>query len=694
MFALLPGLAGIWLTLLFYSKQRSWRGASLSAAVSLGVLVTVSTEGLSLGHWFNQAGVCLVWLVVNAGLLGLLVRRRSPLPVVWRSPLSVGPSLKTWFKPEGMLYWATAVISLGIILLTGTIAVLAPPNNWDTLSYVMPRVVHWIQNQSVEHYPAHYTAQLYNEPWAEFAVAQLQLLSGGDRFANLLQWLSWLGCLAGVTLITQQFGGNRQAQGFAAVCCATIPVGILQASNAKNTHVIGLWLICWIYFSLQMLLSPPVEPAGSESASGGKKWGWALAASCSFGLAVLTKGTAYIYALPFILWLVTEVVRKFWSRALPLLGLAGGTLLLLNAGHYWRNFQLFGSPISTGPYKLSNEAFSIPIFFANVLRNISLHWVPPIWDAQGADQFVAHLHQGLGVDPLDPRLNWAVDSAPSAQFSTGGMQLFEDIAGNSLHFWLSVATIVSLLLGALLRLWQGRRNGLRLNWKAIASVFYPLGRVSLLTYTGATLTAFGCFCLLIKWQIWHSRLHLPFFVLLCPVMGIVLGTKPKVARFVLILLLMTALPYCLLNETRPLVGNYNILNRDRISQYFAARQPLQQDYVSLSRAIQAQSCRSVGLIQRPDAWEYPLWVLLNQAGGAGGLPSPHTGLRIENVQVNNPSGQLEQRPRFRDFQPCAVVALGVRLESPVTVRGQTFEASPWQQQDLLEPMQLLLPAKP
>ena len=121
------------------------------------------------------------------------------------------------------------------------------------MTYHMSRVAHWIQNQSVAHYPTNIPRQLELAPWAEFTVTHFQLLTGGDRLANSVQWFSMAGSLLGVSLIAQQLGAGVVGQVLAVVFAATIPMGILQGSSTQNDYVVTFWLICVAYYTLSVI---------------------------------------------------------------------------------------------------------------------------------------------------------------------------------------------------------------------------------------------------------------------------------------------------------------------------------------------------------------------------------------------------------------------------------------------------------
>ena len=84
----------------------------------------------------------------------------------------------------------------------------------------------------------------------------------------------------------------------------------------------------------------------------------------------------------------------------------------------------------------------------------------------------------------------------------------------------------------------------------------------------------------------------------------------------------------------------------------------------MASMIEASGCRSVGVLSNQDGWEYPLWVLLEQADGR--RPG-----EIEHVGVDNISAKLVTRSPFAQFRPCAVAALTHASEQFI-VSGQIW----------------------
>ena len=124
---------------------------------------------------------------------------------------------------------------------------------------------------------------------------QFQVLSGGDQWANLVQWFSMFGSVVGVSLIAKQLGADIRGQVLAAVIAVTIPMGILQASSTQNDYVTAFWLVCLVYYILRFKEQPRCANA--------------VGVGASLGLALLTKGTAYLYAFPLLVWFAFSAFR-------------------------------------------------------------------------------------------------------------------------------------------------------------------------------------------------------------------------------------------------------------------------------------------------------------------------------------------------------------------------------------------------
>ncbi|HEY2942657.1 MAG TPA: 4-amino-4-deoxy-L-arabinose transferase, partial [Vicinamibacteria bacterium] len=188
----------------FHRLGLDWRRSTLAAAIAWAVWLTALTETLGAARLLTVAAVASAWVAATVVSAFILTRVRPADP----PPPNPSPP-----APSKAVLWALGLA----VALVGVAALAGAPTNWDALSYHLPRVMHWIQNASVDHYPTHILRQLHQAPWSEFAVMHLQLLSGGDRLANTIQWLALLGTAVGVSVVAEQLGGGPPAQLLSAV---------------------------------------------------------------------------------------------------------------------------------------------------------------------------------------------------------------------------------------------------------------------------------------------------------------------------------------------------------------------------------------------------------------------------------------------------------------------------------------------
>ena len=604
----------------------------LAGAVLAGLFATAVAELSSLARLFNRPVVIGAWLLLTAVLAARVWRekRGSSRP----TPSEAFPLLRPSKQEIGLLS-GLALLLVAVVLT----AAAAAPNAWDSMTYHLPRITHWIQDASISHYPTHVLRQLTLGPGAELLAAEIELLGGSDHWINFLQTFAWMGVAIAASLLARDLGADRLGQGVAAVFAATLPMAILQASSTQNDLVVSFWLLVFAHFALRAW-------AGKMDLTG------FLLAGGSLGLAVLTKATALTVAFPFGLLLAGGAIARGRARGARGLALAALLALAVNAGYMTRNLSLFGTPLG-GEHGTVNAAFSPGLTLSNVARNISLQLLTPFptWNAR-VEAAVLALHRAIGLSANDPRSTWRgaqfhvparLEGAQLADADEAVYAAFLDnAAGNPLHLLLCAACVGVLAVRR--RLPESRRL-----WGFLALVA----------------AGFLLFSLVLRWQPWGARLELPFLLLTAPLAGAILG-QWRGGIAIAALLLLAAVPWVLVNASRPLLGPDSVLTAPRVLQSFAAAPALREPLLGAARAVAGRPCRRIGLEMGPDDPEHLIWISLREEGIADAR------IRLEHVHVKNKSAPKTFEPPFAGFVPCAVITLSPRGAAPAA--GEYYAA--------------------
>jgi hypothetical protein len=591
MLLILPVAAILLFFLILREKGIEWRRAALAAAVFCGTCVVVITETLSLPRLLTRSNVALFWLAICVGCFLYLrnLRKHTARPAQSSIPSSdaLDPATK------GLL------VAAGVIaIFVGITALVMPPSMWDAMEYHLGRVAMWMSNYSVRFFATPDYAQLIFGPWAEYSMMHVHLLWGGDRFVNFVEFFSMLGSALGVSYIAKLIGAGPRGQALAAVACATIPEAVLEASGPMNTYVVSFWIMTTVAFLL----------AANEDSS----WLNTICAGLAAGLALLTKGTAYVY-LPFIVlacWLMgsASARMRFLQRCAVLVLL----IVAVNGPHYFRSYDLTGSPLGL-PFRDAGpglhwmvDRLSFKGTAANILRNISLHLSTPSSAVNDRVERVLRSGiRGIGVDPDDPAMVW-----PNDTFRLNHFSLSEIHAGNPLHFALLLVSLALLLLA--------RNQRARLK-----PLLYALGLIA----------AFVFFCSLLRWQVWTSRHHLPLFVLGSALIGLALERffSKMAGTVIAILLLLYALPFALSNRERSLIpwSMVDDVYHPRSVLYFSDQhQMIALANLAAAEAINQGDCRDIAIdsyTTQPSSeinhsprsfYVYPLFALIHADGRA------------------------------------------------------------------------------
>jgi hypothetical protein len=599
----LPLIAFLMLLVVFLGEDKRLRLAFVSAAVAWGSVLFGITEVLSGVNEFGRAGIALGWLAATLFSAVWLWRTTRSFSKEWRSQIITawkGGRRNNQDIPYGLLAGCAL-----IIIVCGLIALVCPPNTPDSMYYHMVRVVNWLDHRNISYYPNIYLPQSYMPPWAEYAMAHLFALASGDHFVNLVQWFSMCGSCIGVSWIAKMIGAPPRGQVFAAAVCATIPQGILESSGSKNDYVVAFWIVCCVFFLLTFRDRP--------------SRGIAVMIGLSAGLALLTKGTAYIFLPPVALMLFLSFTGDTRLRFLRLSPLIAILALTLNVHQYIRNLDLCHaltgcSTAFSGPiWKFSNDHITAPVIVSNVVRNIALHLGSPSESLNlKMTNWAAAAIKTVGIDPDDLGSTWS-----GAHFQIPVPMLHEDALGNPIHLLLIYAAIGILLF-------DGKSRQLNVKF-----------------YTAGLIVAFILFCAYLRWQPWHTRLHLPLFVLWSASIGVVFGRRFKLAPIAAVgtVLLMLAMPALLENRLRQVIGPASIFLNDREALYRAP--PSYRLVADLADRI---SCKNAGIDADTGFNEYPLLVFL------------HAGLGIRDIrQLRVENDSAKYAGRLGPFKPECVI---------------------------------------
>ena len=670
---IIPALVFGGLLTVFAGRIGFRQGFVYAAAVyALGLAAAV--ELLSLASWLTFWPLLGFWAVM-ALAIGLYLRLRGD----WKT---LGERLRDARELflSARVELSAAVAVLAVVLL---VAVVAPPNNWDAMAYRMARMAMWAQQGNIEHFPTAYMPQLHHPPLTEWNFLNFQILSGGDYFANTVQWFYLAGCGIAASLIARELKADFPVQVLAAVVAVTLPMGLLQGSSAQNDVAVSFWILLFALFTIQYLRGPAA--------------GRLIFCGLALGFALLTKGTAYavIPGVAVPLFLYGMIRAKEWrpsakivSGGLAILAMA----LLLNAGHYARNWNLFEHPLSpTGEALHSsthlNEEFNFPVTWANLVRNSAMHWGVPNREINDFTLDAVRTIFGEGIDQVPG------STLGRLSFYEWGIlfRTHEYHTGNFLHFWVLAASLLGVFLLA--------------KWLKFDALTVCLA----LTVVAAALL----FSSVLMWERWNTRYHTPIFMLGAPVVAVFIGAlaarvksslpaaRPRpvsrrerraarrrpadstaqvsgyAARLFTSrgwvgmasgLFLIMSLPWVISNELRPVVTSSgaihtsrpSILDAERTEMYFRNNPSFYIPYITAIDYLATEGVDEFGIYMPASDYDYPIWALYRERTGE--WP------RLTHVGVENISAEL----RDGNYAPQVIFSRNGAFE---TLEGRTYSVA-------------------
>jgi 4-amino-4-deoxy-L-arabinose transferase-like glycosyltransferase len=590
-----------------------WEVRLLGTAVVMGCALVAVVETTSLFKAVTAIGLGTGWLAAAAGLFALGTKLRRGAQARRRED---EPGEEMGEEPAPTPEVRVLLICTGLIAaILFAVALLTPPTSWDSLTYHLPRIMNWLQNESVSHFATHDNRQVEAGPFAAFAVMQLYLVTHSDRLANLVQWGAMVCSLVGVSWLARRAlamrdedpengktESSRRAGTWTAFFAVTMPIGIVQSITTQTDYVVAFWVVATALFGFLFW-----REKGRAV--------YAFLFGASMALGTLTKATMVVTAgllcaCVILLGLKATSSNAARVRAVLVMGI---TALILVAPHFTRNMRLFGSPLgSEYIYALMRNEYQSPrIWISNFVRNLSLHSASGIAAVtSGVNATLKAAHKLSGMDENDRASTFFTSTFAYIQ----GYPMSDNSAGN---FWHGLVALV---------------GGMYL------AVRYPAFRKWILAVFGVVLMTFTLQNGYLRWTEWNARFHLPFFLLLAPVAGTALARMPQGLRVGCgLILALVGGHAAFYNKSRPVLADNEFLFQERERQYFVEVPRLYRPALNAVTDVAASGSTNVGLrmykdfFRYLDEMEYPFWVMLRNRGFEG---------RIYNIGISNETARL------------------------------------------------------
>lgn len=560
-----------------------WRLKFIKSTLIFGAILTFSTLFINYFFSLNFVSLVIFWVVMNLVLLSYFLIHYSKIEI---------PK----FTIKGISFNDKLLLSAIFIVCVVTffIALLVFPNNWDSMVYHLARIPNWIQNQSIDFYTTHSLSSVYQNPFAEYVILHLVILSKGNYYlANLVQWFAFVNSIIGISYLVKVLGGRLQAQIFAAFLLATLPMAILQSNTTQNDLVAAMYLIFTAIFIYAVQANFYSYKAH-------------IFLGLSVGLAIFSKGTSFIYLLPFAVFYAFLFFKHFNLKAIQLSCIVAVLILKINFNHWNNNYQCFKKPLSPNYGYLIKDNFG-KCFACNALKNATLQLQFPFDKVRPFNKASTKIISKFDLE----RENCKWDASPNLDFVM--FRFNEDYMANPFHFTLF---LLSIFIYFFFSKKSKRKTTFVLSILAIAFTFN----------------------FILTWQVWHPRLHLPILGLACGFTALIIQHK-RLKHLIAIGMLSFAALVVLQNELKPMLKN-NVFKLDEKDQLFIFRKELKPVFEEIIPLIEPY--QTIGLINTGASWEFPFWYFLNRDFNK----------EIRSILVDNKTNQYAKK----DFIPKVIIS--------------------------------------
>ena len=546
----------------------------LSGALPIAFATLIGFEALflnllSLFQAVNRIPLLMTHIAILGGGIGWIWKsekkgvRQFYLRYVYRSK-------KVWPSSSCRLL-------LPLLIIVGLTAFLYPPNNYDTMTYHMARVAHWMQNGSISYYPTGIYRQNEMGPGAEYLVLFFQVITQSDKLSNIGQFTAFCLLIPSLGFLLRILRIPKRWAPYVIILSVSAPIAVIQPSNPKHDLIASLITLS-IIISFRRLLFGNIRKL--------KPMDFVFIGVC-IGSGYLVKPTSLIVAAPFIAFGVISQLKRMLGDNKIFARCVIGIL-----------FTILSATAVAGP---------------DIYRKVSHRAIPPkkfiypLFSEWNGERLLNPVKAVAQNSPFIPKTKTLLRNlgCEGPLFNENVFNCQEDVVGNPFQLLtIAVVTAVTLLL---IPFQIKNRKALNTGMIAILPLF-----------------SWYIFGLIIKDQIWITRLQLPLFFLL-PLTFVFLARIAPPSGFVFnaIRWLTMSVAYVALaygffaatnNPSRPLLLSYFWGESPSRNDAYYRNAGGKSDHDLLLKTAQEKGCKRIGLVLGPNSVEYPITWRAMQAG--------------------------------------------------------------------------------
>lgn len=587
----------------FYQNGEEFAKALGKSLLIFNGFVVLFTNVLSVGSHLNRRTAFAAWALVVVVFVLLGIRKHGKAYFRLQQKMSFDADKLP--QPERALLALSLILVM--ILLIG--AIFTIPYNYDSMTYHLARIGHWIDHGDVNYYLTNVDRQLYSPVLSEYNMLYLFLLSGTDRWLNLYQYVNMLITAYYFYKVARMIGTDRKFSMLGVFVFLSMPLTISQSITTQNDLSAALFYVLFLYYLLWFIKAEKLSFAKETRKELLEKL---ICIGATVGFAFLMKVSVCASMVFFVPWLLVVCIRrKDKMKDLLLCALtAGGVLVLTISETLIRTYMACGSFIAdttSGDIMVATK--NVSYIIVNILKNYSLLITQHLWT--WINGFVYRIAISVGA-LLHVEVNNVAIAFHGFDFitylNTGDDMYSHDRTSSAFAAYFALLAGVLLVVALVILLVKRIRKKKAKSEEMQISYGFVI----------SSWLGFGFIMALLRWQPWGSRLMYPALAVTVIAGVHILGAfcaKMKRKEIVILPLTLLSLILCVapLSYNMQQAKDYIAGGCENRTKFYFENNKRYSSYKQLLKQVKAMDAEDVAVVISGDGYDYPLWKMFRDS---------------------------------------------------------------------------------